>query len=133
MDKIKTDIVSLRKFGLTISACFTIITTIIFLKHKHSPTAALLISFILLMFTIICPKLLKYFYVGWMKLAFILGWINTRILLCALFYLIFTPVGLFMRLFRIDLLDKKLSPEAKTYWKRKEKKSDSLNNYEMQS
>lgn len=40
----------------------------------------------------------------WMKLALILGWINTRILLSVIFYLFLTPIALFSRLFTNDPL-----------------------------
>ncbi|MGM0579215.1 MAG: SxtJ family membrane protein [Bacteroidota bacterium] len=40
----------------------------------------------------------------WMKLAHILGWINTRILLSLIFYLFLTPIALFSRLFTKDPL-----------------------------
>lgn len=35
---------------------------------------------------------------GWMKLAMLLGWINSRILLTVLFFLVLTPVALVARL-----------------------------------
>lgn len=71
---------------------------------------------------------IKPVYIVWMRFAFILGWINTRIILVILFYLIFTPVGLFMRLFRIDLLERK--NKEGTYWKKKEKVEFNPLNYE---
>jgi len=39
--------------------------------------------------------------------------------LVIIFYLIFTPVGLFMKLFRIDLLERRKKEE--TYWKNKKR------------
>ena len=57
----------------------------------------------------------------WMKFAFALGWVNTRILLGVFFYLIITPVGLFMRLVGKDILDTKIDRSAKTYWKRRDR------------
>jgi hypothetical protein len=44
------------------------------------------------------PAALKYPHWAWMKLAHVLGWINTRILLTLLFYLLVTPVALVRRL-----------------------------------
>ncbi|MCX5700290.1 MAG: SxtJ family membrane protein [Candidatus Omnitrophica bacterium] len=44
----------------------------------------------------------------WMYLSLISGWINARIILIVMFCLIFTPVGLLMRLFRDDLLERKI-------------------------
>jgi hypothetical protein len=120
MDKIKTDKATLRKFGLTMAVCFAVITLIIFLRHKHSavPTTVIALSFLLL--GLGAPALLKYFYIAWMKLAFILTWFNTRLLLCLIFYFIFSPVGLIMRLFRIDVLERKSKSSCDSYWKPKE-------------
>lgn len=36
---------------------------------------------------------------AWMKLAFVLGWINSRILLTIIFYLFLVPLSLLKRLF----------------------------------
>lgn len=41
---------------------------------------------------------------GWMKLASVLGWFNSKVLLTLIFYLIVTPVGLLFRLFGNDPL-----------------------------
>ncbi len=132
MDKIKTDRATLRKFGLTMAACFAVITTIIFLRHKHSTVITSLISLSFLLFAATIPALLKYFYITLMKFAFILGWFNTRLLLCVIFYLVFSPIGLLMRLFKIDLLDRRFNRTSQSYWKPKEKKVFSAIDYERQ-
>ena len=54
-----------------------------------------------------------------MKLSFILAWINTRLILIVIFYLIFAPIGIAMRLFRLDLLDRKIDKNTASYWKNK--------------
>ena len=66
-------------------------------------------------------RVLRPIYVGWMKLAFALGWINTRILLGIFFYLIITPIALFMRVVGKDILDQKIARSATTYWKKRER------------
>ena len=43
-----------------------------------------------------------------MGLAFCLGWVNTRIILTLVYYLVVTPIGLMMRLLRKDLLNLKI-------------------------
>ena len=45
----------------------------------------------------------------------VLGWINTRIILGALFYLLFTPLGVGMRLRGKDPMRRTLAPEAESY------------------
>jgi hypothetical protein len=41
----------------------------------------------------------EYIHLSWMALAKVLGFINSRIFLTVLFFLILTPIALFMRLF----------------------------------
>lgn len=63
------------------------------------------------------PLALKPFYWIWMKIGGALGWLNTRILLGIIFYGIFTPIGLIMRLFGRDPLERKMKPNQSSYWK----------------
>ncbi|MEI6831388.1 MAG: SxtJ family membrane protein [Candidatus Omnitrophota bacterium] len=77
---------------------------------------------------LILSNLLKQIYKVWMRFARILSWINTRIILVIMFYLVFTPVGLVMRLFRIDLLER--NKNKGSYWKKKERKDFNFLDYE---
>lgn len=52
----------------------------------------------------------------WMKLAFILGYIMTRIILTVAFYLVITPIGLLRQLFGKDPLKLKLDKKVESYW-----------------
>ena len=60
---------------------------------------------------------MKPVYTVWMLFAFVLGWINTRVLLGAFFYLVMTPLGLILRWTGKDLLDERMDRGKKTYWK----------------
>jgi hypothetical protein len=51
----------------------------------------------------------------WLKIAHAIGWFNTQLLLSIIFILIFTPIGLVMRLLRKDPMKRKMLIE-KTYW-----------------
>lgn len=82
--------------------------------------------------TFIFRKLLKPLYALWMKFALVLSWINTRIILFLMFYLIFTPLGLILKLLGKDLLDIKINKSAKSYWRKKEKNEFGLSSYERQ-
>jgi hypothetical protein len=59
---------------------------------------------------------LRPLYLGWMKFAFLLGWVNTRLILGVFFYLILTPIGMAMRLFGRDPLYRKFDRKATSYW-----------------
>lgn len=132
MKKPNLDKHNLKKFGITMGIAFFVITLLILSRHKHSPLPPLTISVMFFILAFIMPSLLKPVYISWMKLAFILGWINTRLILLIIFYLIFTPFGLAMKLLRIDLLDRKIDKAKESYWKKKEQREFNLLNYEKQ-
>ena len=66
--------------------------------------------------------ILRPVYIGWMKFAFVLGWVNTRILLGLFFYLVLTPIGLVLRLTGKDLLGLKIDRTASSYWIKRQRK-----------
>ena len=132
MEKINFDKNSLRKFGIIMGIAFSLIGLLVFLKGRHSFLPAGIIALLFFLSALVCSVILKPVYVFWMRLAFVLSWINTRIILFLIFYLTFTPIGLVLRLFRVDLLDKKINKSAKTYWRKKEKISTERESYERQ-
>ena len=132
MENIKTDKATLSKFGLMMGLFFAIIALVIFIKHRQSTVPVTVISLIFLLMTISMPSLLKYFYIVWMKLTFMLSWFNTRVLLCAIFYFVFSPAGLIMRIFRVDPLKRKFAPGTTSYWKVKDKKESVSEDYSKQ-
>ena len=60
-------------------------------------------------------QLLRLLWNGWKKFAHGLGIVNRYILLTAFYFLIVSLVNLFVRLFRVDLLDRRMRPAA-SYW-----------------
>jgi hypothetical protein len=132
MDKLSLDRESLKKFGFTMGFAFLAVTLIFSIKHKHIITPAFIIALIFFILAMVAPFLLKPVYIFWMRLGYILGWINTRIILSILFYFIFTPIGLCMRLFGIDLLEKRINKNKKSYWIEKEKEGLACQSYERQ-
>ena len=120
MQKLNLDRKNLREFGLTLGAFFLVISGVCLFKQKSAYlTYSLIASCVSSIMGLVLPSFLKPVYIVWMRFAFILGWINTRIILVILFYLVFTPLGLLMRLFRIDLLERENKLDS--YWKKKEK------------
>lgn len=75
---------------------------------------------LLILWALIHPQSLKYIYQPWMTFALLLGAINTRIILFVLFFLLFMPMGLIMRLFGNDPMQRKLDKTITTYRQRRE-------------
>jgi Saxitoxin biosynthesis operon protein SxtJ len=55
-------------------------------------------------------------YQGWVKFGEILGKINSFIIIAILFYGVFTPAGIMLRLLKKDLLNKKLDRLKTSYF-----------------
>jgi hypothetical protein len=65
------------------------------------------------------PKAVKPVFVGWLILAFPVGWLVSRAVLVLLFFGIFSPIGVLFRLMGRDLLQLRRQPDRDTYWTRK--------------
>jgi hypothetical protein len=70
------------------------------------------------------PRLIKPVFVVWMKVAYPIGWVVSRIVLGTLFYGLFTPVAFVLRLIGRDALALKARPKAETYWHSKPGSAD---------
>jgi len=63
------------------------------------------------------PSAVRFIYTGWMIAAFPIGWTISRVIVTALFYLVFTPFALVFKLFGRDALHLQRQ-KAPTYWMR---------------
>ena len=60
-----------------------------------------------LIISIILPRFLFYPYKFWMLIGKVLGWINSRLILGLIFYLVLIPISIIMKIFRYDPLKRK--------------------------
>lgn len=130
IERIDTSPARVRKFGFLFGVIGALATG--YFLYKGSGvwvwTAGAAVFFVLTGLAL--QPALKPLYVAWMAFAFVLGWINTRLLLGVFFYLVLTPIGLALRLTGKDLLDKKIDRGAETYWKKREKTDFEASRYE---
>jgi len=112
-----------RQFGYLFAAVFTIIAFWP-LWPLHAPKIAWLAGAVAwVAVALICPRLLAPLYKAWMKFGHVLGWINARIILAFVFFVVVTPIGLLMRLLGKDLLRMK-SRTTDSYWIQRDKPLD---------
>ena len=114
---IETNKIELRKFGLLtgglLAGLFGLILPYIF--GRHYVLWPWIIGGVLVIWALVLPAYLAPVYKYWMRVAHILGWINTRIILSIVFYLVITPIGLLARLFTRDPMARKLDRSATSY------------------
>ncbi len=89
---------------------------------------ALIIAIIFLVISLTAPSLLSGFYKVWVKVGEFIGAIISKVVLVLLFYTIFTPVALMLKLRGKDLLRKRLDRKASTYWEEREEQPGTLKN-----
>jgi len=101
----------LREFGLLIGFGFPFFIgwLIPFLSGHDFRSWTLWIGLPNLLIGIIKPYLLYYPYKLWMKLGFILGWFNSRLILIIIFIFVVIPIAFIMRIFGYDPL--RIKPE----------------------
>ncbi|MDP6930749.1 MAG: SxtJ family membrane protein [Planctomycetota bacterium] len=63
------------------------------------------------------PVILRPIYLAMTLLAFPIGLMISTVLLSTIYFLLFTPVGLFFRLTGKDPLERRIDPSAPTYWR----------------
>ena len=96
-----------------------------FAKHRPDLGTAIAVAAVGVgLLGLLRPVAVKTIFVGWMVLAFPIGWLVSQLTLLLLFYVMLTPVALFFRLTGRDYLRRKLSPGASSYWTTKEQPQD---------
>ena len=107
----------LREFGVVFSIGVLLIFGLLIPYWVDKPAsdwvlfAALPVGIIAL----ILPIILKPVYIVWMKIGAVLGWVNTRIILGVVYFVVFVPVGLLMRLLGKDPMSRNLKENLTSY------------------
>ena len=112
----------LRWFGLGLAFFFTILGVMI---SRHSdfvllPKILWTFGGFLVATYYLAPKTRRPIFDTWTTLTFPIGWLLTHLVLALIFYGLFTPLGLVMRLFGRDTMGRKPTPETTTFWLRRE-------------
>ena len=113
MDEIK--ISSNKSFGIVFFIVFLLIALYPLLKDNDLRIWSLIISFIFLALGLINSKILTPLNRLWFKFGLLLGKIISPIVMGIIFFVVVTPIGIMMRLFKKDLLNLK-NNKKETYW-----------------
>ena len=104
-----------KSFGIVFSVVFLIISLWPVLDGSQIRLPWLIVSAILLILSFLKPVLLKPFNLLWMKLGNLLGKVVPPIVMFAIFFVIVTPIGIVLKIFKKDLLGLNFS-DHKSYW-----------------
>jgi hypothetical protein len=65
---------------------------------------------------LVWPEWIRFIYIGWMVLAFPIGWTISQVMLAVMFFGLFTPISLVFRLAGRDSLQRARQAQPKSYW-----------------
>ncbi|MGC8660792.1 MAG: SxtJ family membrane protein [Desulfomonilaceae bacterium] len=79
------------------------------------------------------PPLFRRIYSTWVTVSIIIGYFVSRALLTFIFFVVISPTGALMRLLAKDPMDRKIDPDVKSYWQKREPSAEnSVERYEKQ-
>ena len=129
MNNENMNIPSNRNFGIVFFIFFFLISLYPLLNNETITFWALIISLIFLFLGILNSQILTPLNKLWFKFGIFLGKIISPLIMGIIFFLVVTPTGLLMRLWRKDILNLKFT-NKKTYWiEKKEPKSKMKNQF----
>ena len=106
-----------KKFGRFFSTVFLLLTIYFYFADYVTFLVVSITLFLLTaIITLIKPSLLSPFNRFWMSIGFIIGRVVSPIVLGIIFFLVFSPIAIIMRLFGRDELNLK-SKNVDTFWK----------------
>ena len=120
---------ALRNFGLVVGGVFAAVAVVIAWRRGWA-VGPLVLGLgvpggLLMLLGLAVPTALRPVYRVWMGIAVVLGYIMTRVLLTLVFVGLVIPIGLLLRLFGKDLLNRRIDRDAATYWQPKVYADDS--------
>ncbi len=110
----------LRKFGFIMGGMFALIFGLIFpwMSDKTPETWPIWPFILMAIFWItalVIPQVLRPVNDIWIKIGNVLGFINSRIILGLMFFIIIFPIGMLLRAFGKDSMNRKLDKKIDTY------------------
>ncbi|MFA6449013.1 MAG: SxtJ family membrane protein [bacterium] len=121
-----------RRFGAVAVFMFMALAAFArFRGHPHSPYIFGSLSAFFIFVRFLVPSFMLPVFKAWMLVANGISWANTHILLTLAFFIVFTPLGLLMRLLGKDPMQRKFKNSAASYWQLRSDEPDDPKRYEQ--
>ena len=106
-----------KEFGLVVGGVFALLGVWWLYRGKFLNPAYVLtiVGFALVLFGLLAPRVLVAPRKAWMKLAEVLAFVSSRIILALIYFLVLTPIGLVKRAMGWDPLHRRAA-SSETYW-----------------
>jgi hypothetical protein len=107
----------LRKFGFLFAGILIFLFGVLlpYWRHHIIRLWPFYIGLPIALLATVWPSGLRPLYVVWMKFGTVMGFINTRIIMSALFFILLTPIAWMLKILGKDPLARTLEKSANTY------------------
>lgn len=107
----------LRDFGLLMAAVIGVLFGVFlpWLFDKGWPLWPWILAVLFALPGLLRPELLRPVYRGWMRIGLLLHRIMTPLIMSIVFFLVFTPTAIILKLLGKDAMRRDLDPSAETY------------------
>ena len=113
----KMDKKSLREFGFVTGIIVVLLFGLLlpWLFSSSYPLWPWYILAVLAGVALVMPMALSPVYKVWMRFGLVMGWINTRLILGIIFYILFTPIAMILKILGKDPMLRKLDAGLQSY------------------
>lgn len=115
-----------KSFGILFFIVFLIIGLWPLFFSEKIRLWSLVISISFLLIAFIKPSILATLNKIWIKIGYLLGKLIAPIVMALIFFTLVTPISFLVRCFKKDLLNLSFSKRDVSYWKKREKKIESM-------
>ena len=122
----KSNIKDLRIFAMIWAVIFVVIGIYPLLNMDEIQVSYLVIAVTFIVIALTKPTILGWFYKIMLKFSEFIGGIVSKVILFILFFCMFTPVALFLKFMKKDLLKKNINKDIKSYWVCRDKQPESM-------
>jgi hypothetical protein len=105
-----------RAFGIVMTVFFLLVGVFPAVRGGAVRAWALAVACVFLIAAVVRPGILSPLNVVWTRFGLLLHRIVSPVILAFLFYVVFTPFGLVMRLIGNDPMRRRGDPDASSYW-----------------
>lgn len=105
----------LRQFGILVGGVIFLIGAVRWYKHLGY-FSMLIYGGLFAVCGLLFPRFLSVFYMCWMRLAEVLEFVSTRVLLGALFFLVFVPINCILIIFKKQTLHTRIDKKVDSYY-----------------
>jgi len=107
---------TLRKFGSVLMVGFALIGLVpVLFRHQNPRWWSVTVSLLAGSAAAVLPAVLRYPYFLWMAVGHALGWVNSRIILGAIYYILFAPARGILMLLKHDPMNREYDRSALSY------------------